>query len=69
MVREIRHADDMTRFTNAPVTDTPPRYYDEKCPAWFGVVPRKGTDPVRWFKYKNCMSIHSGASWEEDGKM
>ncbi|EMR72786.1 putative lignostilbene dioxygenase protein [Eutypa lata UCREL1] len=44
-------------------------YYDEKCPAWFGVVPRKGTDPVRWFKYKNCMSIHSGASWEEDGKM
>ncbi|KAM5376886.1 hypothetical protein ACJZ2D_005230 [Fusarium nematophilum] len=44
-------------------------YYDEKSPAWFGVIPRDENVPVRWFKYKNCMAIHSGASWEEDGKI
>ncbi|KAJ3543879.1 hypothetical protein NM208_g3341 [Fusarium decemcellulare] len=44
-------------------------YYDEKSPAWFGVIPRDANVPVRWFQYKNCMAIHSGASWEEDGKI
>ncbi|KAI8716932.1 hypothetical protein NCS52_00987800 [Fusarium sp. LHS14.1] len=44
-------------------------YYDEQCPAWFGVIPRDESAPIRWFKYKNCMSIHTGASWEEDGKI
>ncbi|RSM03388.1 hypothetical protein CDV31_010522 [Fusarium ambrosium] len=45
------------------------QYYDEKCPAWFGVIPRNESAPIRWFKYKNCMSIHTGASWEENGKI
>ncbi|KAJ5201059.1 hypothetical protein N7449_005862 [Penicillium cf. viridicatum] len=44
-------------------------YYDEKSPAWFGVIPRDLSVPVRWFQYKNCLPIHSGASWEEDGKI
>jgi carotenoid cleavage dioxygenase-like enzyme len=46
------------------------RYYDEEAPAWFGVVPRRDrSKPVRWFQYKNCMAIHSGGSYEEDGKL
>ncbi|KAH0841806.1 Lignostilbene-alpha,beta-dioxygenase isozyme I [Fonsecaea pedrosoi] len=45
-------------------------YYDEKAPAWFGLVPRRdATKPVRWFQYKNCMAIHSGGSFEENGKV
>ncbi|OQV06216.1 hypothetical protein CLAIMM_10820 [Cladophialophora immunda] len=44
-------------------------YYDEQAPAWFGVVPRDLSKPVRWFRYKNCMAIHSGGSFEEDGKL
>ncbi|OAL38047.1 hypothetical protein AYO20_02499 [Fonsecaea nubica] len=45
-------------------------YYDEKAPAWFGLVPRRdATKPVRWFRYKNCMAIHSGGSFEENGKV
>ncbi|EKG10107.1 Carotenoid oxygenase [Macrophomina phaseolina MS6] len=44
--------------------------YDESVPAWFGLVPRKHLDqPVRWFKWKNAMPVHTGASWEEDGKV
>ncbi|GME65982.1 Carotenoid oxygenase [Neofusicoccum parvum] len=44
--------------------------YDESVPAWFGLVPRKSHEqPVRWFKWKNAMPIHTGASWEEDGKV
>ncbi|KAF9776959.1 hypothetical protein IL306_004786, partial [Fusarium sp. DS 682] len=42
------------------------QYYDEECSAWFGVIPHDPALPVRWLKYKNCMAIHSGASWEED---
>lgn len=45
------------------------RYYDEECPAYFGLVPRDIKKPVRWFKYHNSMPIHTGASWEEDGKV
>lgn len=46
------------------------RTYDESVPAWFGLVPRKSHEqPVRWFKWKNAMPIHTGASWEEDGKV
>ncbi|KAH7070039.1 putative cartenoid oxygenase [Paraphoma chrysanthemicola] len=44
-------------------------YYDEKMPTWFAVVPRDEENSIRWFKYKNCMPIHSGASWEEGGKI
>ncbi|KXH45761.1 isoeugenol monooxygenase [Colletotrichum nymphaeae SA-01] len=44
-------------------------YYDEECPAYFGLVPRDIKKPVRWFKYHNSMPIHTGASWEEDGKV
>ncbi|KZM18849.1 uncharacterized protein EKO05_0006636 [Ascochyta rabiei] len=44
-------------------------YYDEKMPTWFAVVPRDESKSVRWFKHKNCMPVHSGASWEEDGKI
>ncbi|KAK1699822.1 carotenoid oxygenase [Colletotrichum godetiae] len=44
-------------------------YYDEECPAYFGLVPRDLNKPVRWFKYHNSMPIHTGASWEEDGKV
>ncbi|EED13423.1 cartenoid oxygenase, putative [Talaromyces stipitatus ATCC 10500] len=44
-------------------------YYNENCPAWFGVIPRNGHGEVRWFKYRNCMAIHTGASWEENGKI
>ncbi|KAM0331471.1 hypothetical protein ACHAQA_003147 [Verticillium albo-atrum] len=44
-------------------------YYDAEEPAWFGVIPRNKDEPVRWFKYKNCMCIHTGAAWEENGKI
>ncbi|KAL3423042.1 isoeugenol monooxygenase [Phlyctema vagabunda] len=44
-------------------------YYDEKMPTWFAVCPRNQHEEVRWFKYKNAMPIHSGASYEEDGKI
>ncbi|RMJ13474.1 hypothetical protein CDV36_006840 [Fusarium kuroshium] len=44
-------------------------YYDETCPAYFGLIPRDINKPVRWFKYKNSMPIHTGASWEDDGKV
>ncbi|KAI8206820.1 hypothetical protein KHU50_012320 [Colletotrichum sp. SAR 10_65] len=45
------------------------QYYDETCPAYFGLIPRDLNKPVRWFKYKNSMPIHTGASWEDDGKV
>ncbi|CAG9977403.1 unnamed protein product [Clonostachys byssicola] len=44
-------------------------YYDETCPAYFGLIPRDMNQPVRWFRYHNSMPIHTGASWEDDGKV
>ncbi|KAF4303625.1 Carotenoid oxygenase [Botryosphaeria dothidea] len=44
--------------------------YDASVPAWFGLVPRKDPDQaVRWFKWKNAMPVHTGGSFEEDGKV
>lgn len=46
------------------------RTYDASVPAWFGLVPRKDPDQaVRWFKWKNAMPVHTGGSFEEDGKV
>ncbi|KAK7708318.1 hypothetical protein SLS57_009052 [Botryosphaeria dothidea] len=46
----------------------PDMFYDRHCSAWLMVVPRNNPDkPIRAFKWKNCMNIHTGCSWEEDG--
>ncbi|GME44305.1 hypothetical protein GTA08_BOTSDO06373 [Neofusicoccum parvum] len=45
-------------------------FYDRQCPAWFVVIPRNNPEkPVRMFRWKNCMNIHTGCAWEEDGSI
>ncbi|GME28329.1 Carotenoid oxygenase [Neofusicoccum parvum] len=43
--------------------------YHESVPSWWGLVPRDQSKSVRWFKWNNAMATHTGASWEENGKV
>ncbi|KAH9208324.1 putative cartenoid oxygenase [Leptodontidium sp. 2 PMI_412] len=45
-------------------------FYDRELPAYMVVVPRNApSEPIRSFSWNNCLNIHSGCTWEEDGKI